>query len=231
MSRIVRRWQDRRQAEEEAEEDTPAGHRLIRSKCVPIVKSDPIRLIGPWADGYVLERHHTLSSEFLGYDSYGHSQFDTRRSELGELVFRLKNRNDKSTLVDIADTAAAFVTERRMPVEAIVPVPPSRRRPFQPVIEIADNVAERLSIPVLIGAVTKTKDTPELKDVFGYDERQKLLDGAFIFDRQTVEGRRLLLVDDLYRSGATATVVAQGLIDAGASAIYLLAITKTRTRS
>lgn len=55
---------------------------------VPIVKSDPIRLVGPWAEGYVLERQHTLSSDFLGYDSYGHAQFDTKRSELGELVFR-----------------------------------------------------------------------------------------------------------------------------------------------
>ncbi len=70
-----------------------------------------------------------------------------------------------------------------------------------------------------------------MKDVFGYDEREKLLDGAYSFDRQLVDRRRLLLVDDLYRSGATAAVVAQGLIDAGASAVYFLAITKTRTRS
>ncbi|HVW04163.1 MAG TPA: hypothetical protein VHB78_04105 [Vicinamibacterales bacterium] len=112
-----------------------------------------------------------------------------------------------------------------------MPVPPSRRRTFQPVLEIAKALGERLSIPVLKGAVTKIKETPQLKDVFGYDERQKLLDGAFSFDRKVAEGRRLLLVDDLYRSGATAALVAQGLIDAGASAVYFLAITKTRTRA
>ena len=50
------------------------------------------------ADGYVLERQHTLTSEFLGHDSFGNPQFDTKRTELGELVFRLKNRNDKNTL-------------------------------------------------------------------------------------------------------------------------------------
>jgi predicted amidophosphoribosyltransferase len=99
------------------------------------------------------------------------------------------------------------------------------------VLEIAKALAERLSIPVLKGAVTKTKETPQLKDVFGYDGRQKLLDGAFSFDWKVVEARRLLLVDDLYRSGATATVVAQGLIDAGAVAVYFLAITKTRTKA
>lgn len=179
----------------------------------------------------MLERQHTLSSEFLGHDSLGHAQFDTKRSELGELVFRLKNRSDRTTLPDIADTAAEFVGTRPLQVDAIVPVPPSRRRQFQPVLEIAKALADRLSIPMLKKAVTKTKETPQIKDVFGYDERQKLLDGAFSFDRRVVEGRRLLLVDDLYRSGATAAVVAQGLSDAGAAAVYFLAITKTRTRS
>lgn len=198
---------------------------------MPIVKIDPRRLRGPWVSGYVLERQHTLASEFLGYDSFGHPQFATKRSELGELVFRLKNRSDKTPLPDLAETAADFVGKRRLPIDAIVPVPPSRRRAFQPVLEIAKALAERLSIPVLKGAVTKTKETPQLKDVFGYDERQKILDGAFSFDPKVIEGRRLLLVDDLYRSGATAAVVAQGLIDAGASAVYFLAITKTRTRA
>jgi predicted amidophosphoribosyltransferase len=54
---------------------------------------------------------------------------------------------------------------------------------------------------------------------------------VFSFDRRVIEGRRLLLVDDLYRSGATAGVVAQGLIDAGAAAVYFLAITKTRAKA
>jgi len=83
----------------------------------------------------------------------------------------------------------------------------------------------------LTRAVAKTKETPQLKDVFGYDERKTLLDGVFSFDRRVIEGRRLLLVDDLYRSGATAGVVAQGLIDAGAAAVYFLAITKTRAKA
>ncbi len=200
-------------------------------RVMPIVGIDPRRLRGPWAAGFVLQRQHTLSSEFLGHDSLGHAQFATTRSELGELVFRLKNRNDKNALPDIADTAADFVRKRRLQLDAIVPVPPSRRRQFQPVTEIAKALGERLSVPIVTGAVAKVKETPQLKDIFGYDEREKLLDGAFSFDRKAVQGHRLLLVDDLYRSGATAAVVAQGLIDVGASAVYFLAITKTRTKS
>jgi hypothetical protein len=32
------------------------------------VKIDPMKLPGPWADGFVVERHHTLTSEFPGHD-------------------------------------------------------------------------------------------------------------------------------------------------------------------
>lgn len=195
------------------------------------VKIDPLKLTGPWADGHVLERQHTLNSEFLGYDSNGHAQFDTKRSELGELVFRLKNRSDKATLEPITDTAVEFIQGWRIQFDAVVPVPPSRRRAFQPVVEIAQALGARLSKPVLLNAVTKVKETPELKDVFDYSQRQKLLEGAFAVDREAVAGQRLLLVDDLYRSGATAALVAGELLGGGAGAVYFLAMTKTRTRS
>lgn len=77
----------------------------------------------------------------------------------------MKNRSDKDTLPDIADTAADFVSKWRHEMNGIVPVPPSRRRAFQPVAEIGRALADRLAIPVLEAAVTKTKETPQLKDV------------------------------------------------------------------
>jgi competence protein ComFC len=195
------------------------------------VKIDPLRLEGPWAEGYVLERQHTLSSEFLGHDSFGHPQFETTRSELGELVFRLKNRADRTTLEPIAEAAANFLSGWGIPIDAIVPVPPSLRREFQPVIEIAQAIGEQLGKRVLVEAVTKVRETPQLKDVFGLAERQSLLEGAFAVDSGAIKGQRVLLVDDLYRSGATAGIVARELIGAGASAVFFLAMTKTRTRS
>jgi hypothetical protein len=87
-------------------------------------KIDPRKLRGPWAAGYVLERQHTLRSEFLGHDSHGHPQFATERSELGELIFRLKNRNDETSLPDIADAAATLLESN-----GFVSTPSCRCRP------------------------------------------------------------------------------------------------------
>lgn len=180
----------------------------------------------------MLERQHTLSSELIGHDSLGEPRFgNTKRTELGELIFRLKNRNDKATLGPIAETAAAFVQGWGIEFDALVPVPPSRPRALQPVIEITRSLSELLRRPMLANVVTKVKETPELKNVFDYSERQRLLEGVFLVDENAVTGRRLLLVDDLYRSGATAAVVANALVGAGAAAVYFLAMTKTRTLS
>ena len=53
------------------------------------VKIDPMKLPEPWADGYVLERQHTLTAEFPGHDSFGNPQFDTKRTELVQLLATL----------------------------------------------------------------------------------------------------------------------------------------------
>jgi predicted amidophosphoribosyltransferase len=132
---------------------------------MPAVKIDPMKLSGPWADGYVLERQHTLSSDFLGHDSSGNPQFDIKRSELGELVFRLKNRSDKATLDSIAETAVQFITGWNPAFDLIVPGPPSRKRTYQPVVEIATAIGTRLSKAVNAAAVKKIAETPELKSL------------------------------------------------------------------
>jgi len=73
------------------------------------------------------------------------------------------------------------------------------------------------------------KSTAQLKDVFDFQKRAQLLADAFSVDKEKTKGRRLLLFDDLYRSGATASAIARLLIGQGdASAVYLLTLTRTR---
>jgi len=188
----------------------------------------PIKLPGPWSEGFVLERQHTLSSTLIGHDSNGNPQFDTKRSEL---VYRLKNRSDRKALAPIAEAAVEFIMGWAPKVDAIVAVPPSRKRAYQPVVEIAKAIGRLLSVPVDLAAIVKAKDTPELKNVFDFKERTTALQGVFKVNEKAVRGKRILLVDDLYRSGATASIVAKALIASGATTVYMLAMTKTRTRT
>src|SRR5437867_1811110 len=60
------------------------------------------------------------------------------------------------------------------------------------------------------GATTEMVQQVSLQhNVFDYLQRLKLLEGAFKVNGDAVARKRILLVDDLYRSGATATIVAQ----------------------
>jgi hypothetical protein len=61
-----------------------------------LINITPISLIGNWLEGFALGLH-TISSEFSGYDEFGHEVFNTKRSEIGELLYRLKYKSESIT--------------------------------------------------------------------------------------------------------------------------------------
>jgi competence protein ComFC len=196
------------------------------------VKTNPKKLSGVWKAGFALDLH-TISSTFLGTDSFGHDVFETTRSELGELLYRLKYGRDRTTLALIADTVTEFLRKWNPGVDALVPVPPSKvARQFQPVLETAREVCRRTGMPLCDKCIKKVKSTGELKDVFDFEKRAAVLKDAFAIDRCLTEGKRLLLFDDLYRSGATVTEISRSLTLSGhAAAVFLLTLTRTRSKA
>ena len=95
---------------------------------------------------------------------------------------------------------------------------------------LGEALAKRLGLPFAQDWVRKTREIPELKNVYDYDERIRLLAGAHEADRAKAEGRRVLAFDDLYRSGATLNAIAETLYDqGGVSEVFALTITRTRS--
>jgi predicted amidophosphoribosyltransferase len=195
------------------------------------VAINPRTLRGPWQSGFALDVH-TVSSTFLGHNSFGHAEFETVRSPLGDLLYRLKNGGDQSAVAPIVEAIVGFLRTWKPTVDVLVPVPPSNRaRRQQPVITIATQLSVATGIPVSETCVRKIRSTAQLKDVFDYSKRTEILKDAFAVNEDEVRGRRLLILDDLYRSGATVGTIAQLLSGAGAAAVYLLTLTQTRKLS
>jgi len=196
-----------------------------------MMKISPRRIKGKWTCGYSLDLH-TLSSEFIGYNEYGHPQFDTKYSDMGGLLNRLKYKSDKSVLRIIIDTAVEFLNSKSWSVDLIIPVPPSREtRAFQPVIAVAKGVSKFTGVKLCTDCVVKIKKTPELKDIYEFSKRVEILKDAYAVAKREVEGRNILLFDDLYRSGATLNAITQSLKDKGkAKEVYALTLTITRRR-
>jgi competence protein ComFC len=194
------------------------------------VQTNPMKIPGSWKEGYVLD-YHTKSSDFVGYDEYGHPLFNTVRTPVGDLLYQLKYKGQKAALTDLVAIAAEFIRGWGPPVKAIVPVPPSRSRSAQPVMRIAQGIGTLLGIPVY-DVVQKAPTAKELKDVFDYHERLKLLANAHSVTSTDVRGKAVLLVDDLYRSGATLNAVTASLISQGkVREVYAFCPTRTRSSS
>lgn len=195
------------------------------------VEIHPKKIRGKWAQGCALDLH-TTSSAFLGYDGNGHPRFETLRSELGELLYKLKYRADPSAVDLIAETAAEFLKEKwPIEVDLIVPVPPSdTSRKRQPVLEVATAVGERTGIELCLDCAVKVRQTPQIKNVFDFKARVAALQGAFIVEKAKIQGKRVLLIDDLFRSGATMNMITACLTtDGGAKVVYALTLTRTRS--
>jgi predicted amidophosphoribosyltransferase len=189
---------------------------------------NPKKIVGNWVSGYALDIH-TLSSTHVGINEAGHDVFDTKRSELGELLYKLKYNGDKSAASEIIAAAVEFVRPSRTKFDLIVPVPPSGTRAVQPVILLAKGIGDALGLPVA-ECLSTTRPPTQLKGVIDRDKRKELLAGLYAVDAKHTEGKGILLFDDLFRSGATMNAITELLMGEGKAA-SVRALTITRTRS
>ena len=187
----------------------------------------PQKITGAWEQGYSLDRH-TVSSTMTGYNEYGHPEFDTKRSPIGELVYRLKYKSDSKAIEPIVQTVKDFLSGWDIHPNLLVPVPPSNvARRNQPVIEIARRLSQITGLQLGEQCVKKVKKTSQLKDGADFDEKVEVLKDAFEIS-EDVAGKKILIFDDLYDSGATMNTIAEGLWKKGARSVYALTLTRTR---
>jgi predicted amidophosphoribosyltransferase len=193
---------------------------------------DPKMILGNWTHGWALEQH-TVRSTSAGADSSIHPEFDTERTELGEALYKLKYRNDRSQVEPIAQTVAAFIRGRSelADIKAVLAVPPSdTRRSFQPVPALAARIGAMLNLPAPDDYLLKARVTLPLKSLSGKHWRRRELEGAFTVLDQRFGDMHVLLFDDLFRSGETLKAVTAALLFEG-NAASVSVVTATSTRS
>jgi ATP-dependent DNA helicase RecQ len=139
----------------------------------------------------------------------------------------LKYQNDLTTLSELLEHTATLLAAHPelAQVDAIIPVPPSTTRPNDPVSAFVGSLAKRFNLKVL-PAVLKTRQTAPQKQFHTIAQKQANVAGAFTLQKP-VRNLCLLLVDDLFDSGATLKEITRLLHRAGASSVYVLTLTRT----
>jgi competence protein ComFC len=144
-----------------------------------------------------------------------------------EIVHSLKYRGYTRVVDRLAAPLMCGVFDRTERFDAVVPVPLHRsrlrRRGFNQAELLARGVAAGLNAPVsdTLQVVRKTRDQVELSAA----ERRANVEGAF-----TVRGRargRILLVDDVFTTGATMSSCADTLLRIGAGEVHAVSLCRT----
>jgi ComF family protein len=144
---------------------------------------------------------------------------------------------------DKKTTLAAPMAERLMPhlspiaaeIDRVIAIPlhPSRLRvrEFNPSLLLARHLTRALGLPLSIDDLIRTRATPPQVGLSA-EERQENVRGAFaVAHPEAIRGKRLLLLDDVYTTGATLREGKRTLIEAGGSAVTLAALCRARRES
>ena len=139
------------------------------------------------------------------------------------LAMRLKYGGKPGVAVTLARQMKRLVPTDQ-PV-LLVPVPLHRwrlwRRGFNQALLIARALGRETGMPVAPDLLQRVKPTPLLRGL-GPTERRRTVKGAFRVDpakRDRIRGVRIILVDDVYTTGATVGACARALKRAGAAEI------------
>lgn len=116
-----------------------------------------------------------------------------------------------------------------LPADALIPVPlhPSRRkqRGFNQTEKLAEELSHEIAVPVELALQRIRKTTPQVR--LGAEGRQANVEDAFaISPGQSVEGKRVVLVDDVITTGATLCACAHVLVAAGAGAVRVVTVAR-----
>ena len=142
-------------------------------------------------------------------------------------LFNINAQEDFHTLwgcpVNRADKAISSKT-------LLVPVPLHikrlREREFNQSAIIASVISRRSGIPLLANVLIRHRHTMPQVELGGMDRRENVAGAFSIEDSSLIEGKEIILVDDVYTSGSTVNECAKVMKKNGAEKVYVVTIAR-----
>lgn len=178
-------------------------------------KPHPRPLLGAWQAGWALGFHSRISGG------------EWMRSGVGDLTWRLKYNADPSALPALVQQALNLFQAHpeMMQVDVIVPVPASTERSLNPVQAFCEALGGKIGLPVM-ALLVKTRQTRPQKEMKTLAQKRANVASAFAL-KGNLTGRKILLVDDLFDSGATLEEITKVLLAHKVACVNVLTLTKT----
>ena len=146
---------------------------------------------------------------------------------LTKALLQLKYSPNRLLAFHMSQWLVELLSRESWQVDLVVPVPLGknrlRQRGYNQAGLIASELARSKHLPFSDRALWRVRET--LSQV-GLDTlaRMKNVQGAFSADSTLVEGKRVVVVDDLYTTGATLSSCAEALLQGGAIEVFGLTV-------
>jgi ComF family protein len=166
----------------------------------------------------------------MGAPSYDYALAAGRyQGPLRDALLALKFRGIRALSRPLAELVLAqCATAVSADVDALVPVPLAqareRERGFNQARLVADRLGPQLGVPVRAGWLARARDTTPQTDLSASARRANVA-GAFVAS-SSASGRHIVVVDDVFTTGATVSECTRALRSAGAGRVGVVTVAR-----
>jgi ComF family protein len=146
-------------------------------------------------------------------------------------IHHFKYRNGQPLATPLGQLLADYLTRHHLPADVIVAVPlhPTRlrERGYNQSALLARQLSQATGLPVVEGCLRRVRVTVPQIDLTAAQRRENVT-GAFDCADDRLAGQRVLLIDDVYTTGATLEACAAAVRAHGARSVWALALAHGR---
>ena len=147
-----------------------------------------------------------------------------------EAVHGLKYGNNRSLASPLAELLFAYWRSHTLFGDVLVPVPlhrsKLRSRGYNQSALLANELAKRVGLPVVASALVRRKNMMSQVRTASIEERWTNATGAFECPNLALQGKQVILLDDVCTTGATLDAAARSILSAGASSVWGLTVAR-----
>lgn len=141
-----------------------------------------------------------------------------------QAIHQLKYQNLKAISASLAALLADYLLLTPLPGEALVPVPLHprrlRERGYNQAALLAKELGKLMNLPVIMDCLIRVKEAKPQVRTTTVKERRENVTGAFVCRGDKINGKQIILIDDVCTSGATLEACATALKNNGAISIW-----------